>query len=143
MVHLTEFMALKKGTKVDRGYATVAIDEGVNYRDIAETMTNMGFPMNHSSARNYVLRVMRKFAKAHLDARGIEASEERVDIIAKSPMFQYVISEQLYLIELERRETSRVLKLAKGKDARSNQKHAEASIGRPASSSQDDFASVH
>ena len=60
-------MALKKGTTVDRGYATVATDEGVNYREIADTMTELGFPMNHSSARNYVLRVMRKFVDAFAD----------------------------------------------------------------------------
>ncbi|NDD31357.1 MAG: hypothetical protein EB084_24160, partial [Proteobacteria bacterium] len=54
-------MALKKGTKIERGYATVDSD-GVNYREISEVMTEMGWPMNHSSARNYVLRAMRKFA---------------------------------------------------------------------------------
>jgi hypothetical protein len=126
LIQLTEFMALKKGTKVDRGYATVALDEGVNYRDIAETMTNMGFTMNHSSARNYVLRVMRKFAKAHLDSRGIEADEQKIDNIAKSPTFQFVIAEQLYLIELERREANKLViqQLDQEKDARKSQKHA-------------------
>ena len=57
-------MALRRGSKVNRGYATVIESEGVNYREIADTMTELGFTMNHSSARNYVLRVMRKFAAA-------------------------------------------------------------------------------
>ena len=46
-----------------KGHATVTEDDGVNYREIAEIMTEMGFKMQHSSAHNYVLRVMRKFAK--------------------------------------------------------------------------------
>lgn len=123
-------MALKKGTKVDRGYATVNVDDGVNYRDIAETMTVMGFPMNHSSARNYVLRVMRKFAKAHLESRDIEATEDQVDNIAKSPTFQYVIAEQLYLIELERREANKLLinELEQVPDARKFEKHAKTQV---------------
>ncbi len=100
-------MALRKGTKVDRGYATVANDEGVNYRDIAETMTYMNFPMNHSSARNYVLRVMRKFAKAFSDNYDLGLTEEQVDEVAKSPTFQYLIAEKLQVIEQARRDQER------------------------------------
>ena len=59
---------MKKGKKFDDGYATV--EDGVNYRDIAETMSEIGFKMNHSSARNHVIRVMKKFADAVNDATG-------------------------------------------------------------------------
>lgn len=96
-------MALKKGTTVDRGYATVATDEGVNYREIADTMTELGFPMNHSSARNYVLRVMRKFVETFVDEYGIELNESRIDEIAKSPGFQHGIADLLHTVEVERR----------------------------------------
>ena len=96
-------MALRKGSTVDRGYATVATDEGVNYREIADTMTELGFPMNHSSARNYVLRVMRKFVGAFADEYDVELNESRVDEIAKSPGFQHGVADLLHTVEVERR----------------------------------------
>jgi hypothetical protein len=57
-------MSMPKGMKIARGYATVVDDGGMNYRSIAERMTEAGHPMNHASARNYVLRALQKFAIA-------------------------------------------------------------------------------
>lgn len=79
-----------------RGYATVADEEGVNYRDIADTMTLLSFPMNHSSARNYVLRVMRKFVAAYAEMWGIELGDVDIDEIAKSPTFQAGVADTLH-----------------------------------------------
>jgi hypothetical protein len=59
--------------------------------------------MNHSSARNYVLRVMRKFAKAFSDNYDLDLTEEQIDEVAKSPTFQYMIAEKLQVIEQARR----------------------------------------
>lgn len=92
---------MKKGKKFESGYATV--DDGVNYRDIADTMTEIGYTMNHSSARNYVLRVMRKFAEAIADQYGINMSDEKLDDVARSPMFQSGIAELLQDIEHARK----------------------------------------
>lgn len=100
-------MALRRGTRVDRGYATVAEDEGVNYREIADTMSELGFNMNHSSARNYVLRVMRKFAKAFADDWDIAVDDTRIDEIAKNPNFQHGIADLLHVVEAQRRERMR------------------------------------
>lgn len=96
-------MSLKQGMHVDRGYATVADDEGVNYREIADTMTELGFTMNHSSARNYVLRVMRKFVAALAKQWDLEFDEKKVDEIAKSPGFQHGVADLLHSIEAQRR----------------------------------------
>lgn len=99
-------MALRRGTRVDRGYATVAEDEGVNYREIADTMSEIGFNMNHSSARNYVLRVMRKFAKAFVEQfeADIDPDDEKaIDELAKSPSFQHAVADLLHVIEAQRR----------------------------------------
>ena len=96
-------MALRRGTRVDRGYATVADDEGVNYREIAETLTLMGYSMNHSSARNYVLRVMRKFAEAYMKEMMMDFDEKKIDEIAKNPNFQHGIADLLHIIEAQRR----------------------------------------
>lgn len=97
-------MALRRGMTVERGYATVAEDEGVNYREIADTMTELGFGMNHSSARNYVLRVMRKFAKAFTDALKVDMTETEIDELAKRPIFQHGVAELLQEAEMQRRK---------------------------------------
>lgn len=96
-------MALKRGSKVERGYATVVEEDGVNYREIADTMTEIGFTMNHSSARNYVLRVMRKFVAAMVEDFDIELDEQEREDIAKSPAFQHRMAELLMTVEMERR----------------------------------------
>ena len=95
-------MALHKGTRVDRGYATVAEDEGVNYREIADTMSDMGFLMNHSSARNYVLRVMRKFVVAFVEKWDLDLDDDKIDEIAKNPNFQHAIADILQVVEARR-----------------------------------------
>ena len=92
---------MKKGKRFDNGYATV--DDGVNYRDIADTMTEIGYTMNHSSARNYVLRVMRKFAKAITNQYGIDMTDDKLDVVARSPMFQSGIADLLQDLETVRK----------------------------------------
>lgn len=82
-------------------YATVIDSEGCDYREIADTMTEIGFKMNHSSARNYVLRVMRKFADAVIDEWDIDVAEDRMDKIIKSPQFQQGICDVLQTIGIE------------------------------------------
>ena len=96
-------MSLRRGARVDRGYATVAEDEGVNYREIADTITELGYGMNHSSARNYVLRVMRKFAARFLEEWKIPATEQKIDEIAKNPSFQHGVADLLHIVEAQRR----------------------------------------
>lgn len=80
-------------------YATVICEEGVNYREIADMMTEIGYKMNHSSARNYILRVMRKFAEEIIDSWDLEVSDQEIDNIVKSPGFQAAISDVLQNIK--------------------------------------------
>lgn len=82
-------------------YATVIESEGVNYREIADTMTSIGFKMNHSSARNYVLRVMRKFAVPILKEWDVNVTEEKLDQIIRSPLFQQGICEILQTVDMQ------------------------------------------
>lgn len=96
-------MALKKGSKFVKGYATVIEDDGVNYREIADIMSEVGFIMNHSSARNYVLRVMQKFIEAFNKEWGLNLPQEKMRTIASSPQFQNVIAEVLHNLEVTRK----------------------------------------
>jgi hypothetical protein len=73
-----------------RQYATSK--DGVNYRAIADQMTVNGHTMNHSSARNYVLRAMRKFAIALNSHFQLDLTEDKLDAIANSSNFQASIS---------------------------------------------------
>jgi len=87
-----------KGKRFDSGYATVTDDEGVNYREISSIMTQMGFVMNHSSARAYVLKVMKKFALSLSEQWDIQLDDEKAEVISKSPFFQQGIGELLHEI---------------------------------------------
>jgi hypothetical protein len=82
-----------------KGYATVLDDDGINYREIADIMSEIGFVMNHSSARNYILRVMTKFAEAFDREWGLELTDEKIRHVAASPQFQNVISDLLHNLE--------------------------------------------
>lgn len=85
-------------------YATIHADEGDNYREIAEMMTDIGFPMNHSSARNYVLRIMKKFAAAFIEEWDLEVPLDNVDRISRSPQFQEAICDVLKTIAQDSKE---------------------------------------
>ena len=82
-----------------KGYATVIDDDGINYREIADIMSEVGFVMNHSSARNYILRVMTKFAQAFNSEWELELTDEKLRRIAGEPKFQNVISDLLHNLE--------------------------------------------
>ena len=79
-------------------YATVFEDEGGDYRMISAAMTAVGWKMNHTSARNHVLRVMNKFATAYAEKFGIEPTEERLSEISRDARFQSAISDMLQIV---------------------------------------------
>ena len=88
-----------------KSYATVTDDDGVNYRDIADTLTLMGFPMNHSSVRNHVIRIMKKFAEKFSEEWALDLSDAQVDTVARSASFQRGIADALHTVEHVRRMT--------------------------------------
>lgn len=96
-------MGIKKGSKIDTGYVT--IDDGDHYREIADIMTTMGYSMNHSSVRNYVIRITRRFVDAYVNYMELALSDIEKDKIAKSPAFQAVLAERLQVIEAQRKGT--------------------------------------
>lgn len=93
-----------KGAKFSNGYATVIEDDGINYREISDIMTDIGFRMNHSSARNYVLRIMQKFVLAFNKEWNLELSIMEIERISRSPQFQSAIADLLHNLENTRKE---------------------------------------
>lgn len=71
-----------------RKYSTVQDEDCTNYREIAKIMTDNGYTMNHSSARNHLLRAMRKFAIAIARHHGKELDETQIWNAIKDPEFQ-------------------------------------------------------
>lgn len=87
----------------EKKQATVVDEGGAYYRDIADVMTWMGYPMNHNTARNDVQRVMRKFVIAYLDRLGKACTEDDVLAMAQNRLFQQGISDVLHVVEELRR----------------------------------------
>lgn len=82
-------MSMPKGFKSRKGYATITdIPNGMDYRAIAEKMTESGDKMNHATARNVFLKAMVKIAGPIHELYQLEDSEESVVRTAKDPEFQ-------------------------------------------------------
>lgn len=82
-------MSMPKGFKSRKGYATISdIPNGMDYRKIAEKMTDSGDKMNHATARNVFLKAMVKIAGPIHDLYQLDTSENAVMQTAKDPEFQ-------------------------------------------------------
>ena len=97
-------MSMPKGHKSKHGYATISsIEGGMDYRTIAEKMTERGHKMNHATARNIFLKAMKKLAEPVCDAYGDETVGS-ADEISRDPRFQSCMTEmvgEIYDSEIE------------------------------------------
>ena len=73
---------------MNKKYVTTNKFKGMGYYDIAEHMTATGDKMNHSTARNIVLRGFSKIVKNITESYGESYTPEKIKEIAKSPEFQ-------------------------------------------------------
>ena len=74
------------GKSFDHGYGSSA-PEGMGYREIAEKMTKAGDKMNHSTARNVLLRALEKLAQPIVDCM-LDDNEKDAIVVARDPRFQ-------------------------------------------------------
>ncbi len=94
-------MSMPKGHKSAHGYATVtSIESGMDYRSIADTMTESGFKMNHATARNIFLRAMKKMASEVHELYELPTGEDDIMKTAKDPRFQECLFEFLDEIDI-------------------------------------------
>lgn len=90
-------MSMPIGHKSENGYSTIAeIENGLGYREIAETMCHRGHKMNHSTARNVLVSALSKLATGVCTAYGVDATDDRIKKIAADPRFQAGLYELLY-----------------------------------------------
>jgi len=69
-------------------YVTTNIENGMDYRSIAEIMTRSGDKMNHSTVRNIITRGFCKVVKGISEDYGLKYSDNKIKAIAQSPEFQ-------------------------------------------------------
>ena len=75
-------------------YVTVSKnDDALDYRTIANIMTNNGDKMNHATVRNIILKSFYKIAKGISSDYEKKLTDNEIKIIAKSPQFQTAIIE--------------------------------------------------
>ena len=86
-------MAMPKGFKSDNGYATTGNLGGKSYQEIADIMTDNGYKMNHSTARNICVNSLKKLATNLAKLQGKQFDETDIIRIAKDPRFQEGIAE--------------------------------------------------
>jgi hypothetical protein len=92
-------MSMPLGFKSEHGYATVRSNEGgFGYREIAETMTDRGFKMNHSTARNIFLSAMYKIASDVCKLYDQESDDTNIKRISSDPRFQSGILDVLKMM---------------------------------------------
>jgi ActR/RegA family two-component response regulator len=89
-------------------YATITNDDGVDYRKISREMSKRGWKMNHSSVRNYVLRIMQKFAAEYSMCIDNKIKKDNTLDIAKNPEFQAMVSDliQKALLEMKNEDNN-------------------------------------
>ena len=97
-------MTMPKGFKVENGYATSAELGGKSYHQIAEIMTDRGFKMNHSTARNVFVSSLQKIASEVTDLYDLQLSRKELKNIAIDPRFQEVVRH--FMLERRRDDSS-------------------------------------
>jgi len=81
---------MPKGFKTKNGYGTTKSLGGASYHEIAKKMTEKGYKMNHSTARNLFVSSLMKIAK---DVNSLYKNKRCEKSIAIDPRFQEAIAE--------------------------------------------------
>lgn len=89
-------MPMPKGHRVKGGYFTVTSIPGADdYKAIAKKCTDLGYQMQHSTARNVFISAMKKIASSIYASGGVKATDSELFEAAKNPGFQEGIAEVL------------------------------------------------
>ena len=81
-------MAMPKGFKSENGYGTSKLFDGMTYHEIADSMRESGYKMNHSTARNVFVNALIKVADEISDLYDLKLSTEDLKRLAINPDFQ-------------------------------------------------------
>lgn len=89
-------MSRPKGHKSDHGYSVFAdFDGGLGYKEIAEKMSDNGYKMNLSTARNVLVSAMDKIAINICKTYDVSVTAKDLKRISSDPRFQSGIHDLL------------------------------------------------
>ena len=91
---------MPKGFKSQNGYGTTKSLGGLSYHEIARKMTEKGYKMNHSTARNIFVSSLMKIAKEVNDLYEVDNDNKKIAI---DPRFQEAVSEFMQDIRYEKK----------------------------------------
>lgn len=94
-------MPMPKGFKSKNGYSTKKTLGGKSYHEISDLMTEKGFKMNHSTARNVFVSSLEKIARDIVKLYETDTDEKSINRISKDPRFQDAIVSFMREIEYE------------------------------------------
>tara|TARA_B100000674_G_scaffold497387_1_gene530991 strand:- start:2187 stop:2492 length:306 start_codon:yes stop_codon:yes gene_type:complete len=95
-------MPMPKGYKKKTGYGSKKSLGGMSYHEIAETMNENNYKMNHSTARNVFVNGLIKIAHNLTLSHGKKMNHKELKEIAIDPRFQEAVSEYMKEIEYEK-----------------------------------------
>ena len=81
-------MAMPKGFKSENGYGTSKLFDGMTYHEIADSMKESGYKMNHSTARNVYINALIKVADEIVDLYDVSMTAQDLKKLAINPDFQ-------------------------------------------------------
>ena len=97
-------MAMPKGFKSENGYGTSKLFDGMTYHEIADSMRESVFKMNHSTARNVFVNALIKVADEIAELYQLELSESDLKKLAINPDFQDSVRGFMSEIQIDRSE---------------------------------------
>ena len=86
-------MPMPKGHVSENGNGTVKELGGITYHDVAKIMSEKGFKMNHSTARNVFISSLIKIAASVTNIYDLDVNSSDLKKIATDPRFQSAISD--------------------------------------------------
>jgi hypothetical protein len=95
-------MPMPKGFKSENGYSTKKTLGGKSYHEISSIMSEKGYKMNHSTARNVFVSSLEKIARDVVKLYDIASDEKSINRISKDPRFQDAIVSFMREIEHEK-----------------------------------------
>lgn len=86
----------------------VTLEEGIDFRKIAQIMTEAGFQMNHATARNVLMLSLSRLVRNVSEELGTNLSEEQIKGILKDQKVHEALSDVLFAAhtEIQKEETA-------------------------------------
>ena len=97
-------MPMPKGFKSENGYSTKKSLGGKSYQEISNIMSEKGYKMNHSTARNVFVSSLEKIARDVVGLYNLPTDDKSINRISKDPRFQDAIVNFMREIEYERKK---------------------------------------